>query len=156
VYFIRALANKVVHVNAGALTHYAGDYQYYLDKTKSLSARAALTAGAKAGEPAKNTAPKPTVDRKEQKRLEAEARQARSNKLKGQRQVVHDLEKKIQALEKRQAEITAELEKPETYQNGGSAMQLNREFSHNTDELAEITPKWEAAATKLAELEGEN
>jgi energy-coupling factor transporter ATP-binding protein EcfA2 len=75
VYFIRALANKVVHVNGGVLTHYAGGYQYYLDKTKSLSARAALTAGANSAAPAKVAAPKPTVDRKEQKRLEAEARQ---------------------------------------------------------------------------------
>ena len=47
VYFIRALANHVVHVNAGRLTHYPGGYQYYLDKTKALSARAALTAGDK-------------------------------------------------------------------------------------------------------------
>src|SRR4029077_13422621 len=35
VYFIRALANHVVHVNAGKLTHYSGDYQYYLDKTSA-------------------------------------------------------------------------------------------------------------------------
>ncbi len=34
VYFIRALANHVVHVNAGQLTHYPGGYQYYLDKTQ--------------------------------------------------------------------------------------------------------------------------
>ena len=152
VYFIRALANKVVHVNAGQLTHYAGDYQYYLDKTHSLSARAALTAGAKAEAP-KSSAPKPTVDRKEQKRLEAEQRQARSSKLKGHQQLVHQLEKQIQNLEKRQTEITAELEKSETYQAGGKASQLNREFSHNAADLAEITPKWEAAASKLAELD---
>src|SRR6266446_8108374 len=44
VYFIRALANHVVHVNAGQLTHYTGDYQYYLDKTAAESARAGLTA----------------------------------------------------------------------------------------------------------------
>src|SRR5205809_4116664 len=43
VYFIRALANHVVHVNAGNLTHYLGGYQYYLDKTHANSARAALT-----------------------------------------------------------------------------------------------------------------
>src|SRR3989441_6263366 len=43
VYFIRALANHVVHINAGHLTHYPGGYQYYLDKTKTLSARAGLT-----------------------------------------------------------------------------------------------------------------
>jgi len=154
VYFIRALANKVVHVNAGQLTHYAGDYQYYLDKTKSLSARAALTAGAKAAAPRLDFA-KPALDRKEQKRLEAEQRQARSKVRKAQQQEVHDLEKRIQQLEQRQTEITNELEKPETYQAGGKAMQLNREFGHNADELAELTPKWEAAATKLAALDAE-
>jgi ATP-binding cassette subfamily F protein 3 len=155
VYFIRALANKVVHVNSGQLTHYAGDYQYYLDKTRALSARAALTAGMKAVASATNSAPKPAVDRKQQKRLEAEQRQARSNKLKGQRQIVHDLEKKIQDLEKRQIAINAELEKPETYQAGGKAMELNREFRHNTDDLAALTSKWEAAASKLTELEAQ-
>ena len=155
VYFIRALANKVVHVNGGVLTHYAGDYQYYLDKTKSVSARAALTSGGSSSTSPKPAAPKPTVDRKEQKRLEAEARQARSNKLKGQRQIVHDFEKKIQGLEKRQADITEELEKPETYQAGSRASMLNREFSHNAAEIEELTPQWEAAATKLAEMEAE-
>ena len=154
VYFIRALANKVVHVNAGRLTHYAGDYQYYLDKTKSLSARAALTAGARAEVP-KAAPAKPAMDRKEQKRLEAEQRQARSKVRKAQQHAVHDLERRIQQLEQRQMEITAELEKPETYQAGGKAMQLNREFSHNADELAELTPKWEAAATRLAGLDAE-
>src|SRR5947199_10857531 len=43
VYFIRALANHVVHINAGHLTHFPGGYQYYLDKTQANSARAALT-----------------------------------------------------------------------------------------------------------------
>ena len=53
------------------------------------------------------------------------------------------------------AEITEELEKAETYQAGGRASGLNREFSANADELAAITPKWEAAATKLAELDAD-
>ncbi len=43
VYFIRALASSVVHVNAGKLTRYSGDYQYYLDRTAATSERAALT-----------------------------------------------------------------------------------------------------------------
>jgi ATP-binding cassette, subfamily F, member 3 len=149
VYFIRALANHVIHVNAGRLTHYPGGYQYYLDKTKATSAREALTAGGRsdAGSTVKPSAPK--VDRKEQKRLEAEQRQARSKHKKEQQQAVHDLEKRIQKLESRQAQITLELEKPETYQAGGKAMDLNREFKHNADQIAELTPKWEAAAAKL-------
>jgi ATP-binding cassette, subfamily F, member 3 len=153
VYFIRALANHVVHVNAGRLTHYPGGYQYYLDKTKATSARAALTSGGRGTDSTVSARPEkpsvPAVDRKTQKRLEAQQRQARSNAKKEQQQAVHQLEKKIQDLEKRQAEITAELEKPETYQAGGKATNLNREFRHNAEEIAELTPKWEEAAAKL-------
>ena len=162
VYFIRALANHVVHINAGRLTHYPGGYQYYLDKTKAASARAALTAGnggvdankmgTRGTRPSERSSDGST-SRKEQKRLEAEQRQARSRVRKEQQQRVHELEKQIQTLESRQAEITAELEKPETYQAGGKAMELNREFRHNGEELAELTPKWEEAASKLAALE---
>src|SRR5205085_1618982 len=43
VYFIRAVAKTVLHINAGELTPYAGDYDYYLEKSKATSARAALT-----------------------------------------------------------------------------------------------------------------
>jgi ATP-binding cassette subfamily F protein 3 len=35
VYFIRRLATKVLHVNNGVVTPYVGDYDYYLEKTKS-------------------------------------------------------------------------------------------------------------------------
>src|SRR5476651_2222474 len=45
VYFIRALAQNVLHVHSGRLTAYAGDYDYYLDKSKAGNERAALTAG---------------------------------------------------------------------------------------------------------------
>jgi ATP-binding cassette subfamily F protein 3 len=43
VHFIRAMARSVIHIAGGVLTPYAGDYQYYLDKTKASSAREALT-----------------------------------------------------------------------------------------------------------------
>ena len=45
VHFIRQLANKVLHVNAGQVTPYSGGYDYYLEKSGLLSdERAALTA----------------------------------------------------------------------------------------------------------------
>lgn len=170
VYFIKRLANHVVHVNAGTLTHYGGGYQYYLDKTASANARQALTAGGPAGQPRprQDAALSPAgtkghgegasgfmdggVPRKEQKRLEAEQRNARSRERKARQQAVCRLEKQIQELELRQAEITSELEKPETYKKGGAAPQLNREMRHNEDELARLTGEWEAAA-RLAEMD---
>ena len=158
VYFIRALANHVVHVNAGQLTHYPGDYQYYLDKTKATSAREALTAtGRDALTPSQKNnsgtaAPRPFVDRKEQKRLEAEQRQARSNHRKGAQQLVHKLEKEIQQLEAQQITLTAELEHPDTYAAPGRAAQINRELVEVQRRLTQATPEWEQAATKLAAM----
>src|SRR2546430_8094092 len=42
VYFIRAVAKTVLHIDAGKLTPYAGDYDYYLEKSRATSARAGL------------------------------------------------------------------------------------------------------------------
>ena len=138
VHFIRAMATSVLHISAGQLTPYAGDYQYYLEKSKATSARAALTAGeqltnsqpvapeksASSDSSEKTPTPRKT---KEQKRAEAEARQAKSRLKKEHEAKVSDLEKRILALETRLAEITAELEKPETYQANGAAVTLSRE-----------------------------
>jgi ATP-binding cassette subfamily F protein 3 len=45
VHFIRQLATKVLHVNAGQITPYAGGYDYFLEKTGGVEdERAALTA----------------------------------------------------------------------------------------------------------------
>jgi len=162
VYFIRALANHVVHVNAGRLTHYSGGYQYYLDKTKAESERAGLTA---TGRDASHRDPSqkgkfrdavesvPASSKKDQKRVEAEQRQARSRGRKAQQQIVHRLEKEIQELEARQAELVAELEKPETYEQPGRALEVNRELMDVQHRLAELDPKWEQQATRLAALD---
>jgi ATP-binding cassette subfamily F protein 3 len=138
VHFIRAMATTVLHISAGQLTPYAGDYQYYLEKSKATSARAALTAGEQltnAQPAAPDPSPVPASPEKiptprktkEQKRAEAEARQAKSRLKKEHESKVAELEKRILALETRLAEITAELEKPETYQANGAAITLTRE-----------------------------
>jgi len=156
VYFIRALANHVVHVNAGQLTQYPGGYQYYLDKTKALSARAGLTS---AGIPPASGSSKEqrgnasVSSRKDQKRLEAAHRQARSNKRKAQQERVHHLEKEIQKLESHQAELIVELEKQETYEKPGRAHEINRELVAVQQHLAELNPQWEQQATLLAALD---
>jgi ATP-binding cassette subfamily F protein 3 len=153
VHFIRCLANHVIRVEAGQLRHFTGGYQYYLDKT-SQSARAALTSSAFANNRKPEQSAAPQADRKEQKRLEAEQRQARSNKKKEIQKRIDTLEKEIALLETQERELTAELEKPETYQSGGRATQINRELMHVTDRLPEVTAAWEKAAQELAELEG--
>jgi len=56
-------------------------------------------------------------------------------------------------LETKQAEITAELEDPASYADKGKFHHLNRELSTVVDQITTATEAWEAAATKLAEME---
>ena len=151
VHFIRALANHVVRVENGHLRHFTGGYQYYLDKT-SQSARAALTSSGAINPPASSPGKPaaPVLDRKDQKRLEAEQRQARSRKRQEIQKRVSTLEKEIAALEAKEKELTAELEKPETYAAGGRAMQINRELLEVHDRLPAATHEWETASSQLA------
>jgi ATP-binding cassette, subfamily F, member 3 len=146
VYFIRQLARHVLHVNNGKLTHYHGDYQYYLDKSAATAAavQAVVT--------------KPTVvestraKNRDQKRSEAEARQVRSRERREQEQIVSGLEKDIVRLEQKQKELATELEKPETYEKPGRAVAVNRELSAATEDLARAVASWEQAASRLNEL----
>jgi len=153
VYFIRALANRVVHVNAGVLTHYPGGYSYYLDKTRAVSERAALTAGATSDGSGRNLEDRPSVQRREQKRLAAEERNARSRERRAQQEIVSRLEREIQTLERRVTELTAELEARETYETPGRAAQVNRELVGVQDDLTRGNAEWEREATKLSALE---
>jgi ATP-binding cassette subfamily F protein 3 len=153
VHFIRALSTHVVRVEAGTLRHFGGGYQYYLDKT-AQSARAALTSSSFGSAVSRPVVPQ--VDRKEQKRLEATQRQARSNKKSEIQKRIAALEKEIADLEAKERDYAAELEKPETYHSGGRATQINRELSHVSDRLPEVTAEWEAAAAELERVEADS
>jgi ATP-binding cassette subfamily F protein 3 len=162
VHFIRSVAKGVLHVAAGHLTPYAGDYDYYLDKSKATGAREALTARLADARP-DSSAPAPRKQSadgarggpktKEQKRAEAELRSARSAPLREMKARVTTLERTIADLEARQAEITAELEAPETYSHPGRAQALNRELSIVVSQLQAASADWERGAAKLQSIE---
>ena len=154
VHFIRALANHVVRVEAGQLRHFGGGYQYYLDKT-AQSARSALTSSSFSKNSTAPGSVVPPADRKEQKRLEAEQRQARSRKKSEITKRIAALEKEIADLEAQERDYAAELEKSETYHSGGRATQINRELVHVSDRLEAANAEWEKAGAELAAFEAE-
>jgi ATP-binding cassette subfamily F protein 3 len=150
VYFIRALAQNVLHVHSGRLTPYAGNYDYYLEKSKAKNERAALTAGFTDGRPLQNATPS------QQKKPAASApaaKRASPADIKKLRIQVGHLEEAVSKLESKQNELTAALEAPETYTEPGKAQHLNRELSAVVDELTAATAAWEKAAGELAEAE---
>jgi ATP-binding cassette subfamily F protein 3 len=154
VYFIRALALNVLHVHSGRLTTYAGDYDYYLDKSKATNERAALTAGFTDARPKQQVAvanaPEMATASRSQSKEEQRARAAAIKKLHIE---VSRLEEEVSKLEAKQNDLTAALEAPETYNEPGKAQHFNRELSVIVDQLTTATAEWEQAASQLAELE---
>jgi ATP-binding cassette subfamily F protein 3 len=153
VHFIRALAENVLHVHSGRLTPYAGNYDYYLDKSRATDARAAITAGFTDARPTQ-AAPANLKSQTPDSKSPPKAAKATPNQIRKFREQVGQLEKKVVGLEAKQAEIAAALEAPETYADKGKFHHLNRELSVKVDEIAAATQEWEDAATKLAEMEG--
>jgi ATP-binding cassette subfamily F protein 3 len=165
VHFIRSVADKVLHVCAGRVTAYAGGYDYYLDKSRAGDARAALTAGFTDARPpqrgagggggaAAAAAARSGPKSREQKRAEAEERARRAAPLREARARVAALEAEIAELERRQGELTAELERPETYGTPGLPQSLNRELGGVVKRLEEAAAEWEAAGREAERLEG--
>jgi ATP-binding cassette subfamily F protein 3 len=149
VYFIRALAQNVLHVHSGRLTPYAGNYDYYLEKSKATNERAALTSGLVERRPMQNASP----DGEKKRNAAAPARVASGSTVKKLRIEVGRLEEEVSKLEAKQNDLTAALEAPETYTEPGKAQHLNRELSVIVDQLGAATAAWEKAAGELAALE---
>jgi len=136
-----------VHVEAGQLRRFAGDYNYYVEKT-GWGTSTSL-----------NNLPKPTetkgeagVSAKELRRIEAEERQVRSRAKKQQETVVREIEKRISTLETRQSEIHLALQEPETYSKGALAAELNRELKELKESLDQLHQEWETEAMRLEGL----
>ncbi|MEI9999911.1 MAG: hypothetical protein WDO13_12525 [Verrucomicrobiota bacterium] len=96
-----------------------------------------------------NSAPKT----KEQKRKEAEERQAASAARRKAQARVAAIEGQIAALEKRHKEIVAQMENPETYANG-DVVALNRELLANTERQEALNEEWADASADVSALNG--
>ncbi len=161
VHFIRALASSVLHISAGKLTPYAGDYQYYLDKSGSQSERTGLIApGNYRPESVPDETPTPRVkmgmkEIKEQRRAEAEQRKAVNKVLRETHARLKVAEEEISELEKRQLEIVDQLEQNESMK-GGQAFELNRELATIQERLSGVMEEWERLSSSLPVIAEEN
>lgn len=156
VHFIRALATTVLHISAGRITPYAGDYDYYLDKTRATSARAALTAGEQLSDHragvvvvAKTSGSPGMREVREARKAESAERQARARARRDLERSVAAAEARVIELEGKQAELAQALEAPETYADAALALRLNRELMGVQSDLEEATRQWEELAARL-------
>jgi ATP-binding cassette subfamily F protein 3 len=153
VHFIRSLATTVLHINAGRLTPYAGDYDYYLEKSGAASDRGGLVASLSDHRPTEKPGaggPGPKLGLKEikqQRRAEAEARKAAAAARRRSEARHRELEQRIIALETRQRELAAVLE---TAPNDSSSFPLHRELADLTEELELANEEWNNLSASMA------
>jgi len=156
VHFIRAMAKTVLHIDSGRLTPYAGDYQYYLDKTKAASARDALTATLTNHQPtalSATTGQKPGGNRtKEQKRAEAQARQQRSQRKKELEARISAIESELASKEKRNTEVVTTLQDSAVWGDPAKAMSLQGEHDELAAAIEKLTSQWETLTSELEAL----
>ena len=150
VYFIKSIATSVLHIRGGALTFYPGNYDYYLEKTEAESELAGLVAGEKSLDIGR--VPGLASRNREQKRLEADARQVRSRARKDVERELSTLEERILGLEFRQKELATSLEQPEIHEDSARAMQVNKELRSVTEELQLLSPEWERLVDVAKEI----
>jgi ATP-binding cassette, subfamily F, member 3 len=149
VHFIRQMARTVIHIDTGRLTTYPGDYQYYLDKTRAQSERAAITQSNSFSAPTNSSSAATGSKSKEQRRAEAEQRNARSRAKRDQEQKVAALEAEVARCEARREEIYVLLDDPATYAAGTTAVDLSRELNELDEKIPRLTTDWESAASTL-------
>ncbi|OGW62327.1 MAG: hypothetical protein A2V83_02625 [Nitrospirae bacterium RBG_16_64_22] len=149
-HLIRAIANVIVEIDGGLVTLYPGDYDYHLYK-KSLEAERAPSApkpGQK--EEAPPTQPKAAPGRKtrEQKRAEAEARNATS----GLRSRVRKVEEKLGAALARKEEMERLMADPAAYEKKEAFFDLLAGHGRVKEEVKHLTEEWEKLSAQLEEL----
>ena len=151
VHFIRAISAHTIHVNAGKLRNFPGGYDYYLQKTRAETAR--RTHAGQQRCPGQGRAGQGEGGSARSEARRGRTRQARSRERRGVEKEVKRLEGEIQKAEQKITELTAELEKPETYENPARAMNINRELISAQTTLDCLTPEWESCRRQAEELQ---
>ncbi len=149
-YFLDKLVTRVIEIKEKHLRVYEGNYSDYLHRRQQDETK---ITDSKSSSPTESTSKTSIVKKsKEDKRKEAEARQAISKKRNQFQKIVDDCEAQIEILETRIGEIETLLADPETYKDGPKAAQLQKEYADAKNNLQQNMEQWETAQMEIEEL----
>jgi ATP-binding cassette, subfamily F, member 3 len=143
--FLEPVANRVVEVRNHKIKIYDGGIDYYLSKREEF-----LNAE---NNPSPKSSESASVNRRDQKRFEAEQRQKKYAATKDLKKKVEGAEQKIHSLEKEEMEIEEKLYSPEIYGNNELVLGLNERLTKIKEELKEQMKIWEKFSTELHYVE---
>ncbi|HKL17868.1 MAG TPA: ABC-F family ATP-binding cassette domain-containing protein [Halalkalibaculum sp.] len=150
--FLDPIVNKVLEVQPGYIRTYLGNVSYYLQKKKEEEEALKVEPSNKNGAPEKENR---DLSRKEERRIEAEKRQARYRKVKPLQKKLEKAESRIEKLEKRKKEIEEAMADSEFYDDSEQVKKTTMEYDKLKAELVEVYSEWEELAMEISEIEEE-
>ena len=157
-HLINAVANQALIIDQGRVETFPGNFDDYMRIWHDRLQQEAAARETETTAPTDNKSQAKGLTRAEKEVRKKAAAQARQ-KLYTQRA---PLLAEIEGTEKRQGELSAELERltttlaaPETYQDSKLFNKLNQQYNQVKEEMDRVTAAWEQASIKLEELEAE-
>jgi len=152
--FLDPIVTKVLEFIPGEQPKlYYGNVSDYIEKKQADLEAAKPKAGSFASTGSSKTGG--GANRKEQRRLEAKAREAKAAKLKPLEEEFESVEEKIGSIEQEKSELTNKLVDPEFFKKGEEAAEATKRFAEVESQLEGLYSKWNELCDKIEGLKGE-
>ena len=152
--FLDPIVTKVLEFIPGEQPKlYYGNVSDYIEKKQADLEAAQPKAGGFASTGSSKTGG--GANRKEQRRLEAKAREAKAAKLKPLEKEFESVEEKIGSIEQEKSELTNKLVDPEFFKKGEEAAEATKRFAEVESQLEGLYSKWNELSDKIEGLKGE-
>lgn len=145
--FLDPIVHKTLEIQPGRLKTWLGNVSYYLDKKREE------TSGV--NKPEENSSSSDGRSRKEQRREEAEKRNALSKKIKPLKKRLTEIESEIEKGETRKADIEKLMSVESFYDDAEGVKKSSMEYESIKANLADLLNKWEEVAGRIEFVERE-
>ncbi len=152
-YFVENIATKIWYIEDHQIKEYPGTYQEYelWIEERGLESAVSEKAIVSSAPPPKSTAA--SVASNGQKK-ESVPKPNNQWALKQAQKQVEELEATITDLEAQKKKLEVQLADPANYAEKDSLDELNAQYAHTRQKIADVTKAWEVAMLEAEELEG--